>query len=66
VLPDGFRTLGVAQSPLQPPSRSAVPLAANVSRDMFAVYADAPSARVVRQRAGVLERFERWSVTATR
>lgn len=66
VLPDGFRTLGIAQSPLQPPSRYAVPLAAGVSRDVLALYADAPSARIVRQRAGVVERFERWSATGTR
>jgi hypothetical protein len=66
VLPEGFRPLGIAQSPLQPPSRHAVALAANVSPEALALYVDAPTARVVRQRAGVVERFERWSVTTTR
>jgi hypothetical protein len=65
VMTAGFRSLGLAAPPVQPPSRSAVPLAAKVSRETLALYVDAPSARVVRQRAGVTERFERWSVTAT-
>jgi hypothetical protein len=66
VMTAGFRSLGLATPPLQPPSRSAVPLAAKVSREALALYVDSPTARVVRQRAGVTERFQRWSVTATR
>lgn len=66
VMTAGFRSLGLATPPLQPPSRSAVPLAAKVSRETLVLYVDSPAARVVRQRAGVTERFERWSVTATR
>lgn len=59
-MPDGFRSLGINDPPIPVPSRSALPLAAPITRDQLQYLRDAPGAHVVRTRDGVQERFELW------
>jgi hypothetical protein len=60
-MPDGFRSIGVNEPPIPVPSRSALPLAAPITRDQLQFLGDTPGAYVVRTRDGVLERFDLWS-----
>jgi len=60
-MPDGFRPIGVNEPPIPVPSRSALPLAAPITRDQLQFLRDTPGAYVARTRDGVLERFDLWS-----
>lgn len=59
-MPGGFKSLGIATSPLEVPARGAVPLAARVSAEALGDFLDAGELRIVRTRDGVIERFARW------
>jgi hypothetical protein len=60
-MPDGFHSIGVDESPLPVPSRSALPLMAPITRDQLQFLRATPGVYVVRTRDGVLERFDLWS-----
>jgi hypothetical protein len=59
-MPDGFRSIGINEPPIPVPSRSALPLAAPITRDQLQFLRDTPGAYVVRTRDGVMERFDLW------
>jgi len=59
-MPEGFRAIGLNEPPIPVPSRTAVPLAAPVTRDQLQFLRDTPDVRVLRTRSGVMERFELW------
>lgn len=56
----GFATIGLAAAPFPPPARTATVLIGPVPRDTPATFLDAGSARIVRVRAGTIERFAVW------
>jgi hypothetical protein len=64
-MPDGFRSIGVDEPPIPAPSRSALPLAAPITRDQLQFLRDTPGAHIVRTRDGVTERFELWRGTGS-
>jgi hypothetical protein len=60
-MPGGFASIGVAEPPLEPPARAAMPLSAPVTAEQLQFVLDASTRRVVRTRDGVAERFELWN-----
>lgn len=59
-MPGGFKSLGIATSPLDVPARGALPLAAPVSAEALRDFLEAGELRILRTRDGVTERFARW------
>lgn len=59
-MPEGFRSIGLDESPIPVPSRTAVPLTTAATRDEVQFLRDTADVRVVRTRSGVMERFELW------
>ena len=61
-MPGGFSPLGVSSPPIQAPSRTSLALAAPVSREVLRLLLESPDVRLLRARAGTVDRFTAWSV----